>query len=142
MHGLLVQYGAGKHTSLQSPSDLINSLKIVFGARLNYTLVTGLTKLSICLCYLRLFQDPGSRFIMWGLTSFILSYTVIFAFVFVFQCTPISYAWQLEQFDSHCGSVAARTLPPTALNIISDILLISFFLWQISKSLSSPSRFN
>jgi len=135
MHGLLVHYGAGRHASLQSPSEFISSLKLVFGACLNYTLVTGMTKLSICLCYLRLFQDPGSRFVMWGLAGFILIYTVIFAFVSVFQCSPISYAWQLEQFDSHCGSVAARTVPSTALNIISDILLILFFLWQISKSL-------
>lgn len=125
MDCLFVRFGTGRHSSLQSISDLIATLKLAFASRVTYQFVICMTKLGICSFYLRVFQDKRSKMMVYSLLGFIVVSALIIELAFIFACKPVSNAWSLEQ---NCGSPFPSFYANTIANIIADVALMVFVI--------------
>jgi hypothetical protein len=77
---LLTKYGSGQHIwdILQIPREyIIPTLQIRFKSLLVYHITLALTQLSICLFYLRHFDDKTTKYIVYTTIGFISVPTVI-----------------------------------------------------------------
>lgn len=83
-------------------------------------------KVSILAFYLRIFVDTKIRYVVFTVMGLLAAFTISFFFSMVFQCTPISYAWNSWQKEvpGHCIQVNAGIWAHAALNIFFDLLVL------------------
>jgi hypothetical protein len=101
------------------------------------------TKLSIQLFYLRIFPKRNFRIAVYVMMGLTFAYGIAFIFGFVFQCKPVSMAW--ENWDkSHrnatCHKVNLFGWLSGAINIILDIITIALPLRELSKLVLSRKK--
>ena len=112
-----------------------------------YKLSIGLTKLSILALYLRIFlSQPWFRRTCHVCSGVVIFYTVASTFVTIFQCIPVSYAWEkgipsntIGTGNGSCINNKSFWYANALYNILTDLLLlltIPFVIW----SLCLPSR--
>ncbi|KZL82463.1 cfem domain-containing protein [Colletotrichum incanum] len=125
----LVGLGLGKDICLLAGvqySAITNpTLKLFFVEELLYAFVVAVTKLSILLFYLRLFNEPWFRmfcYVMLGLTT---AYGLGQMLVIALICTPVSYNWTRwdGQHSGQCGNVTIMTFFNGGINIALDFVL-------------------
>lgn len=134
LNGLNTNLGVGHHRVLQTPSDRTTQAKFSFIARVIYTLVLCMTKLSICLCYLRIFREVSSKIrnLMYLMIIFITTYTLALVFLAIFQCGPaVSLYWATGFSGPTCLKTQSITIPIAVCNITADLALFALVLPQI-----------
>ncbi|KAG7114753.1 hypothetical protein HYQ45_016503 [Verticillium longisporum] len=88
-----VSYGFGQHVYELETKDRLMALKLFYVAQIFYKLTINLTKASILALYLRIFVQRWFRICCYVLVSIILAYMVATTASSIFQCSPISGAW-------------------------------------------------
>ena len=131
---LETSYGLGHHTMFQSPSAVTPFRKASFSAKILYQLVLWLTKMGVCMFYRRIFQDNRSKRIINLTIGFVVITGVLTMLLAIFQCIPIEGAWDLE--PSKCLPILANVYVSSICNILADIILLTFAIPRVSKSIS------
>lgn len=100
-----------------------------------YLVIVTLTKISILFFYLRIFPKKSFRKLVY--IFMIINGLFLFAFIIVsvFQCTPISHAWENwhKETPGTCRNVNAQGWAAAIFNIIFDLTIIILPLRQLSQ---------
>lgn len=115
-----------------------NSAQILLVCQVLYALAIALTKIAIISSYLRFIQTKSFRIVM-NLTLFVtLGLLVCGIFVSIFQCNPVSSAWEFDARGT-CINYVDYLYASSAVNVFTDIVLCVLpipHLWKLSKSRS------
>lgn len=101
-----------------------------------YAFAIALTKVAIILSYLRFIQDHTFRMIMFTTLFVTIALWICGIFVPIFQCKPISGAWNFTAQGS-CINYIDYLYASSAVNVFTDIVLCATptpHLWRLSKS--------
>jgi len=116
-----------------------NSLQYLFVCQILYAFAIALTKLAIITSYLRLIQTPTFRLVMY-ITLFVTAgLWICGVFVSIFQCRPISGAWDYTAQQS-CIDYVSFLYASSSVNVLTDIVLCALpvpHLWRLSKSFAA-----
>ncbi|KAF4628888.1 hypothetical protein G7Y89_g9255 [Cudoniella acicularis] len=121
---IFTQYGTGHHTIIPNPANIIPTLKLAFASQLLYQFTLAITKVGICLFYLRIFQDRVSKILVYLITGFVVLTFLPLELGVVFRCSPVSDAWKFG--NANCAAQNPRVFAAAACNIFADVLLMAF----------------
>jgi hypothetical protein len=131
-HGLAPN-GMGKDIWTLTP-DQITKFSMFFHtmATLYFALMT-LLKLSLLFFYLRIFPTPVVRKALWGTVAFTCAFGLVYVFVAIFQCQPISYFWTKwdGEHEGKCANINAVTWSNASINIALDFYILGIPLSQL-----------
>ncbi|OTB02620.1 hypothetical protein M426DRAFT_322539 [Hypoxylon sp. CI-4A] len=134
--GLLIaacRHGFGQHIYNISIEEQVLTLKIYYVAQAFYKLTLNLTKASILLLYLRIFLQRWFRISCYVLLAIILSYMIATTASSIWQCTPISKAWD-KSIPGHCISITGNWYANAGFSIASDIAVLVLPMQPIYRS--------
>lgn len=103
-----------------------------------------MTKMAFLLFYIRLFPTDGFGRIAYPLLAITFMQGTIFTFLFIFQCSPISYAW--TQWDGEaegtCLNFDIGAFLHAIVNIVLDLLIFALPVFQLRKlNMSKKKRY-
>jgi hypothetical protein len=100
-------------------------ISLVYIAENIYVVSLGLTKLSILLFYLRIFQhQPWFRISVFTMISIIVLSTAIISLLTIFQCQPVQYFWNKDIRSGSCLDENALAYVNSGMSIVQDIIII------------------
>ncbi|KAG7138076.1 hypothetical protein HYQ45_004728 [Verticillium longisporum] len=118
-----VSYGFGRHVYELETQDRLMALKLFYVAQIFYKLTINLTKASILALYLRIFVQRWCRICCYVLVSIILAYMVATTASSIFQCSPISGAWDKSSKPT-CIDLTKNWYANAGFSIATDILIL------------------
>lgn len=118
------------------PLSVTNMKQCFYISQIFYKISISLTKISILLLYLRLFIQKPFRIICWILIGIITGYMVATTFSTIFQCTPISRAWN-EAIAGTCINITKFWYANASFSIATDAIIL-FLPMPIIYSLRLP----
>ncbi|EME45489.1 hypothetical protein DOTSEDRAFT_110929, partial [Dothistroma septosporum NZE10] len=125
------QYGFGKHRLNILPT-FTTAMFWFYMYQTCYKIIGGLTKLCLCMLYLRLFDAKRifCKIVILN-AGIIVAGTVAFTFGTIFQCTPIKRNWD-RRVDGDCINFAAFWYSHAVFNTVMDIVVFALPIPQIS----------
>ncbi|KAF1840961.1 uncharacterized protein K460DRAFT_321640 [Cucurbitaria berberidis CBS 394.84] len=117
--------GLGLHIWDQKPEWHTPYAKISYAADILFPLACSLTKISLCLTYLRLFPNRSNKIFCYSMVTFVTMYTVACFFLSLFQCQPIRGFWNSD-VKQKCINMRLSFVVIAALNSFSDFVI---YLW-------------
>jgi len=140
--GLATKYGSGHHI-WDIPTDPyefeIPSLKITYVGTIVYQSTIAITKISVCLFYLRLFPDRQTRYLVFATIGFICLYTIPVVAFDIFACHPISGYWDVTMTSKTCHNPIPAFWINSLGNIMTDCWLVVMMIPRI-RSLKMARR--
>ncbi|KAI0139584.1 integral membrane protein [Hypoxylon sp. NC0597] len=126
-------HGFGQHIyNITSPEQKL-TLKLYYVAQAFYKLTLNLTKASVILLYLRIFLQRWFRRSCYVLLAIILSYMVATTASSIWQCTPISRAWD-KSVPGTCISITGNWYANAGFSIGTDIAILVLPMQPIYQS--------
>jgi hypothetical protein len=121
VHGL-TSNGLGKDIWAVSFEQITNFIHVFYVMEILYFAQVALLKLSLLFFYLRIFPGPKIRKLLWGTVAFDVLFGVMFVFVGIFQCRPISFYWRNwdGEHKGKCFDVNAMGWANAAISIVLD----------------------
>ncbi|CCX31636.1 Similar to conserved hypothetical protein [Coccidioides posadasii str. Silveira]; acc. no. EFW17844 [Pyronema omphalodes CBS 100304] len=111
-----------------------NALFLTWITEMLTTWSLTLTKLSICIFYLRFLSDTRrNRIFLYLLMTTILAWGVGFTVTIVMRCTPIKAVWTLRIPGASCSYAASGAIVHVAGDIVTDLALYLLPLRRISN---------
>ncbi|KAH7016650.1 putative integral membrane protein [Macrophomina phaseolina] len=139
---VLAHNGLGKDIWTLQPEQITRVLYVYYIDESLYLASTALTKISILYFYLRIFPDRFFRGATLALVSSCMAYQIAFILVSVFQCRPISAAW--EHWDGEhpgsCNNVNIQGWTCAVINIVLDVCILLLPMPQLSTLSMSLGR--
>ncbi|MCJ1309868.1 hypothetical protein MMC25_003529 [Agyrium rufum] len=129
---LAVKHGFGKHGKNLTIDQLHGAFKFFYLAQPPYKAGVCCTKLSILALYHRIFNTGRFPRYNLSLMAFILTYSIAFILVSVFQCIPIQKSWN-KALSGYCVNNEGQWYSFAVLNIISDIAIMILPMPVIQK---------
>ncbi|GME39093.1 Integral membrane protein [Neofusicoccum parvum] len=135
MSCLQTRYGAGQHIYAIPLRSLKPALQLAYGTLIAYNLALALTKISVCLFYLRVFcSDPAaarSRRLVVCCMAFVAAYTVPLEIVSIAQCRPASAVWEPGLAGARCVDTVPAFYASAASNMAVDAALVAFVVPRV-----------
>lgn len=120
--------------------DVVQALIWNFAVQVLYNPILALVKTSMLLFLLKLgSQKPGVRICIHILNALNLSLMVAIFLVVIFQCTPISFNWDITIVGGHCIQQGTFYLATAALTLFTDVLNLALPFW-VFLDLKMPLR--
>ena len=119
---MAAHYNFGKHKS-DIPTTFPHAMYWFWLYQIFYKILGGLTKLTFCALYYRIFKRRDYRRIIWATIMIISTGTVAFTFGTIFQCTPIKYNWNKRIEEGHCISFMGFWYAHAIFNTVMDIVV-------------------
>ncbi|TVY27410.1 hypothetical protein LHYA1_G004176 [Lachnellula hyalina] len=140
---LAVHYGTGRHNADVTAENAIEAIKYQTLAELFYIPETAIIKLSVGFLLLRITPNGAKvyRYIIFTSMIILSLWTIISFFIVLFQCYPVSYAWDQTSGKGTCKDaivVVNAAYAFSAMDILFDwgfALLPLPMLWDIKMSL-------
>ncbi|XPS79307.1 hypothetical protein M3J07_011309 [Ascochyta lentis] len=131
----LISNGVGRHAAaiaIENPKGIITSRKYSYASQIIFFPALSLSKLSICLTYLRVFySDKRGRYMIRALMVLLVLLIVPFVFDVAFQCRPVHVYWT----EGHPAAKCRQDLPSYVINgslsIFVDVALMAIVLPRI-----------
>ncbi|OCK81925.1 hypothetical protein K432DRAFT_350062 [Lepidopterella palustris CBS 459.81] len=120
------KYGIGYHIWDIKPGWAVIFSKIAYSALIVLGPCVSLTKISICITYLRIFPSRANRIFCHSLIAFLVCWMLASVLAETFQCTPVGSYWDLNISNRKCINLKAYLFGTAATNTFSDILV---YLW-------------
>ncbi|KAK9772830.1 putative Extracellular membrane protein CFEM domain-containing protein [Seiridium cardinale] len=135
----LSQAGLGRDIWNVDPDDITRILYLYFYDELVYLAALPLTKISILLCYLKIFPKREMKIAIWVFIALNIGYLISFEVVSIFQCTPIQGAWRGwdGEFPTTCRNINVQGWMAAFINVVLDfgtIILPLPELYNLSMS--------
>ncbi|KAL8372466.1 hypothetical protein RB595_002003 [Gaeumannomyces hyphopodioides] len=115
--------GFGKHIWNVDTFTAVDLLKYYWAGQQLYIVVQVFAKISILILYMRLFQTAWFQWAVKGGIVFMVLHGTIFFFLCIFQCLPISAAWELSA-EAKCLDFRVIAYAGGAFSIFEDIVLV------------------
>ncbi|KAF2084270.1 hypothetical protein K490DRAFT_75929 [Saccharata proteae CBS 121410] len=132
---VLAEAGLGRDMWAIPAKNVTRILYIYYIDEDLYLSALPMLKISICCFYLRIFPERNLRRIIWAVIGLCAGYGIAFVLVSIFQCRPISYAW--NQWDGEhagtCNNINAQGWTSAVLNIVLDLTVIILPLPFLAK---------
>lgn len=126
------RFGGGQHTILMAETDPINFAKSVLASEVLYGPAIGAVKISTLLLFARIFPDRKFKRALWAIGIFLSIYTAILVIAAIFQCRPISGAWD-PTIKANCIQIKLVLMSIGGLNVLTDLFLLIAPLPQLWK---------
>ncbi|KAM0254600.1 hypothetical protein ACHAQJ_006636 [Trichoderma viride] len=132
-----VHYGTGRHYWNLTNDDISSAMKWWWFCYIWYCLSMIAAKLSVGYFLLRLMIRRLEKMIIYGVMGLTVLTGVLFFFVTLLQCQPLSYFWDKNQ-DGHCISIEIIiiiTYVYSAFSVICDFtfaLLPIYIIWGLN----------
>ncbi|KAL6401424.1 hypothetical protein AUP68_15294 [Ilyonectria robusta] len=111
---------------------LLISMQMFYVTQIFYILIQVSAKGSILALYSRLFSNRNFRMQVWAVAVFLLSHSLVFVGLVIFQCTPISSIWN-RNLDGKCLNLTAIGYAGAAFSIVEDIVLLIMPIPELLK---------
>lgn len=133
-HGLAPN-GMGRDIWTVTPEQVTNFGRFFYVMAILYFALQTCLKLSMIFFYLRIFPTKGVRKSLWATVTFTVFFGLVFVFVTIFQCQPISYFWTKWDHTSSgkCFDINAITWSSASINIALDVWILGIPLSQLKK---------
>ncbi|OAQ59982.2 hypothetical protein VFPPC_14714 [Pochonia chlamydosporia 170] len=134
-----VHYGTGRHYWDLESDDISSAMQYWWFCYLSYCLTMIASKLSIGCFLLRLMVRRLERWIVYVVMLLTVLTGVLFFFVTLLQCKPISYFWNKAQ-QGHCIDIEVIiviTYVYSAFSVICDFtfaLLPIYIIWHLNMN--------
>ncbi|KAJ8124088.1 hypothetical protein ONZ43_g112 [Nemania bipapillata] len=136
-----LRYGLGRHIQVVPTTSIEPYLLYTFLSELYYAIDVTLVKMSILALYLRLFNiHPLFKMSCYALMVIVLAWGVSVTFTTIFQCSPISAAWDKTIPNLKCFNLANFIIGSNVPNILADALIIVLPLPLVWCLKVSPMR--
>ncbi|KAH6680193.1 hypothetical protein B0J14DRAFT_259981 [Halenospora varia] len=119
----MAQKGYGRHIWNLNPPDIPVLQKLFFITQIFYIFVQVLTKVSLLICFLRIFPQRWFQITTKVSIIAILLHGVIFVFVIAFQCVPVRSIWD-PTVPAKCLNKTAIIFSGSAFSIVEDLLIL------------------
>ncbi|KAI0025002.1 integral membrane protein [Xylariomycetidae sp. FL0641] len=132
----------GRHVWDIEPKFFDAGLKISYVLFLLFDLATSLIKLSMLAMVFRLTKASDVRALNWFVLAMVGITTVncvVFIFVTVFQCRPISAYWTLSLEPQDCIDETAHLLAANVINTLTDFIVVLLPI-KVAATLDLPKR--
>lgn len=100
-----------------------------------YTAGIAAVKFSVLLLYHRIFPNPRFRILLWSVGGFILCYTVVQELMAMFQCRPISGAWDPNVYlKAECIKLNLEWVIMASFNVLTDVITLCLplpLVWRL-----------
>lgn len=125
--------GLGRDIWTLAPQTITDFLFYFFLMAVLYFTQVTLVKLCLLLFYLRIFPGPTVRRLLWGTIIFTILFGVIFFFIAIFQCSPISFFWEHwdGEHEGSCLNINAIAWANAAISIALDLWMLAIPLAQL-----------
>ncbi|PSN61477.1 hypothetical protein BS50DRAFT_504244 [Corynespora cassiicola Philippines] len=135
-------HGLGTHVWLLPPADAFDIAKsciqYLFVCQVFYACAIAFTKIAIIASYLRFVADGKFRMAMWATSFVIIGLWFTGVFVTIFQCTPVTGAWDFTNTDKKCLNYIKYLYASSSLTVATDIVLCIVpwpYLWRLHMPL-------
>lgn len=124
--GFFFHYGIGKDIWYFPLEHLRSFFLLIYIEGFCYALATGFVKIVLLAFYLKVFPNQVFRRATWAMIWLITSWTTGLTLVALFQCKPVSFAWQRWdlQHNGRCINYSAFVLTQAALNLLFDLIIL------------------
>ncbi|KAL6915039.1 hypothetical protein FSHL1_012711 [Fusarium sambucinum] len=146
----IVYFGIGHHALMSAfgqdiwqvnAGDLSHALKLFWIDCPFYSLLMGMTKVTIILFYIRLCH-VYTRFcqVCWAIIVMVSLNTIVFMFLNIFQCTPIHWNWNRfsgNDVDFECMDLNKLQWSINITNIIFDVVVLALpipLVWRMRST--------
>ncbi|KAJ5582993.1 hypothetical protein N7535_001613 [Penicillium sp. DV-2018c] len=136
-------YGVG-HTKADftDPKIYEKALMLWWLGQILYTWASAIAKISIALALLRLAVERSHRVILWGIIGVAIAIGLMFWFVMLFACSPISYFWERANPTSVGTCIPITTMVNigyfySTVTIVCDLslgVLPIFPIWKLQMN--------
>ncbi|KAL8679707.1 MAG: hypothetical protein Q9186_004025 [Xanthomendoza sp. 1 TL-2023] len=131
----MLRFSARKLSKAKVGADdyMISAALGAIATELFYCAAIASVKLSCLLLYRRLFPVKGFIRILWSVGGFIVCYTVVQILLIIFQCRPISRAWD-PSVKAECINIGTATTAIAALNVATDFTTLTLplpLIWRL-----------
>lgn len=93
VHGI-ISNGLGRDIWTVTSKQITDFVHVFYAMEILYFAQVALLKLSLLFFYLRIFPGPKIRRLLWVTIVFDVCFGIVFVFIAIFQCHPISYYWK------------------------------------------------
>jgi hypothetical protein len=132
-----IENGLGKDIWTLTPAQITDFLYYLYVFTTIYFTNLAIVKLAFLFFYLRVFPRPLIRRLLWSTIIFVMAWGIIFLFVSVFQCRPLSYYW--HRWD---GEHEGSCVNPSAVAWANAVISITLDVWMIGIPLSQLRGLN
>ncbi|KAF2085510.1 putative integral membrane protein [Saccharata proteae CBS 121410] len=132
---IIPEIGLGKDIWNVPFNNITLMLHLYYFDELLYINALTLTKISILLFYLRIFPQATFRKWAWSLIGCCVVYSLLSSFLLIFQCIPVSLAWNRwdGEHHGHCTNLVPLTWITALLNVFLDVVIIALPFPQLAK---------
>ncbi|KIE01658.1 CFEM domain-containing protein, partial [Metarhizium majus ARSEF 297] len=125
--------GIGQDAWTLSFDQLYNFGKFFYIMEVLYFFEIAMVKLSLLLFFLRIFPAPAVRRLLWGTAAFTVVYGIVFVFVGIFTCSPISYFWTKwdQEHSGKCMDINVIAWSNAGIGIAIDVWMLAIPMWQL-----------
>lgn len=122
------------------PGTLLAWGQIIFALLILYSLAVAFPKLSILALYLRIFTEKRYRITTWVLAAIISATAIAVSLTAIFQCSPVSYAWDKSIPGGTCINLALFYVCCSIPNVITDVAILLLPIPMIFKLHTNQSQ--
>lgn len=124
-------FGEGKHEKDIPFQDLEPFFKLQFGSLITYQAAISLTKISLCVMYLRIFgMQKFSNIFLWIVNAISIASLIGLELTSILQCNPIKAVWDLT-VHGKCIDTSKSFWCSVVISVVTDVALLCFSAWQI-----------
>ncbi|KAJ5437191.1 hypothetical protein N7445_008076 [Penicillium cf. griseofulvum] len=135
---VVTNYGMGLRSQILPIENIAMIAKLLVVFECTYVTTIAITKISILLMYCRIFPTKEIRIASMILGGISFAWAIAIIFVSIFQCTPITRAWDTRILGT-CINLKASFIGNAVPNIVTDILILSRpvrVVWRLHASLT------
>lgn len=103
--------------------DIFLPQQLYYISQILYVFILPLAKMSILFLYLRIFPSKSFRLATYMTMAWLLVQTIAFAFVVLFQCTPVGSYWDIT-IPGKCIHSQAFVYAAAGLTILEDLIIM------------------
>jgi len=136
----VVQAGLGRHAAavvIEEPNKIKTFLFLLYLLDWFYVPSNMLSRLSICILYLRIFTDRWARAACWAVIAFLVANCVATIIAAQLECTPLEYIWDKSIPNGKCFNQLLWYKLTNFPNIVGDVLVLILpikTVWTIKAS--------
>lgn len=101
----------------------------IFADEIVYVVVLAMIKVAILIMYCRVFPLKYFKIGAWVLSIITVVWSLMFAFLCIFQCTPISRTWN-HQIAGKCLDLRLLVIGNAIPNIFLDVAILVLPVYQ------------
>ncbi|KAH9908164.1 hypothetical protein F4778DRAFT_465868 [Xylariomycetidae sp. FL2044] len=136
----VAQAGLGRHTVavlMDDPDKLTRFLFLLYLLDWFYVPANMLSRVSVCVLYLRIFTDKWARAACWAVIAFLVANCVATTIAAQLECIPLQYTWDHSIEGGRCFDQLLWYKLTNFPNIVGDLLVLFLpirTVWTLKSS--------